>query len=123
MLATFHSTWAYVAVVLCAAAGLWGIGLRLVGRAPGRPFWWAVGLAVGALVLQVGAGLIMLGQGRDPGSIHVFYGIVILFTLAFAYIYRGALARRPALAWGLLMLFLMGLGIRGIASFGQSFGG
>jgi len=53
----------------------------------------------------------------------VFYGIVILFTFSFAYIYRAQLAKRAALSYGLLGLFLMGLGIRGIQNFGQSFGG
>jgi hypothetical protein len=49
--------------------------------------------------------------------------VVVAFALAFAYIYRAQLAKRPALYWGLLLLFLMGLGIRGIMSFGKDFGG
>ena len=42
----------------------------------------------------------------------MFYGFLILFTFAFAYIYRAQLDRRPALYYGLLLLFVMGLGIR-----------
>jgi hypothetical protein len=47
--------------------------------------------------------------------------VVTSITLAFAYIYRAQFSKRPALYYGLLMLFLMGLGIRGIMTFGKSF--
>lgn len=122
MLAAFHNTWGWVAVGVCGLVGIWGIGLRLAGRDPQRPFWMGVAVAVGAVLVQVGVGLLLLAQGQEPGSLHVFYGILILFTLAFAYIYRSQLAKRPALAWGLLLLFVMGLGIRAITSFGANLG-
>jgi hypothetical protein len=122
MLAAFHNTWGWVAVSLCGLVGLWGIGLRLARRDPARPFWVGVALAVGAVLVQVGVGFLLLAQGHEPGSLHVFYGLLILFTLAFAYIYRPQLAKRPALAWGLLLLFVMGLGIRAITSFGENLG-
>lgn len=120
-LASFHTTWGWVAVVVCGAVGLWGVGLRLAKREPTRAFWYGTGLAVGAMLVQVGVGLVLFGQGMRPGTIHVFYGIVILFTFTFAYLYRAQLSRRPALYWGLLLLFVMGLGLRAITSFGESF--
>ncbi|MGH8935708.1 MAG: hypothetical protein ACRDXD_05510 [Acidimicrobiia bacterium] len=122
MLAAFHNTWGWVAVGLCGLVGLGGIGLRLAGRDPSRPFWVGVALAVGAILVQVGVGFLLLAQGHEPGNLHVFYGLLILFSLTFAYIYRSQLAKRPALAWGLLLLFLMGLGIRAITSFGKNLG-
>jgi hypothetical protein len=54
----------------------------------------------------------MYGQGNEPGGLHLFYGVVIVFTLAIAYVYRSQLARRPALSYGVLLLFVMGLGLR-----------
>jgi hypothetical protein len=42
----------------------------------------------------------------------VFYGVVIAITFSLAYVYRAQLARKPALGYGLLLLFVMGLGIR-----------
>ena len=87
-----------------------------------RWFQMALVLAVGALVLQVALGLGSMNlEDRNPGNQHVFYGVVISFTLAFAYIYRAEFRKRPALYYGMLMLFLMGLGIRGIMTFGHSF--
>jgi hypothetical protein len=118
---TFHTTFAWIAIALCGLTGLFGLGLAVLRRTPGRPFWAAVGTSIVAVLLQVGAGFLVLPRpdARAPGGFHMFYGFVILFTLSFAYIYRIQLQKRPALAWGLLMLFIMGLGFRGIASFGR----
>jgi hypothetical protein len=64
---------------------------------------------------------VMSAQEIDPGNQHVFYGVVIAATFAFTYIYRAQFRRRPAMYYGLLLLFTMGLGIRGIMTFGVSF--
>ena len=77
---------------------------------------------MGAVIVQVLLGLGSMNiEDKNPGNQHVFYGVVISFTLGFAYIYRAQFRKRPALYYGLLMMFLMGLGIRGIMTFGQSF--
>jgi hypothetical protein len=112
---SFHEGWAWLAVGLSGLAGLWGLTLAVIRRRPGRWFLLAAGAAVVAVLIQVGAGLLLYA---DPGwreavdGFHVFYGIVILFTLAFTYIFRVQVARRPTLWWGLILLFVMGLGIR-----------
>jgi hypothetical protein len=111
-----------VAVGVCGLAGLFGIVLAILRRPPGRIFRAALAVAVGALLIQVLLGLGSMNlEEKNPGNQHVFYGVVISFTLGFAYIYRAQFRKRPALYFGLLMLFLMGLGIRGIMTFGQSF--
>jgi hypothetical protein len=118
----FHAFWGWVAVALCGLTGLWGVGAGMARRTPGKLFSGAVGVSVAAVLLQVVVGLAAMNlEGTNPGNQHVFYGIVVSFTLAFAYIYRSQLGKRPALYYGLLMLFVMGLGIRGIMTFGQSF--
>jgi hypothetical protein len=98
------------------------VGLSLLRRRPNRLFWVIVAVAIGAVLVQVMLGLGAMNlEDLNPGNQHVFYGVVISFTLAFAYVYRAQLRKRPALYYGLLMLFVMGLGIRGIMTFGQSF--
>lgn len=103
--------------------GLWGVGLAIMRRPPGRAFNRAVGAVIAAMTGQVVLGLVALNLAttQQPGSQHIFYGVLVLFTFAFAYIYRATLSRRPALYLGLLLLFVMGLGIRGISTFGGSF--
>jgi hypothetical protein len=109
----FHENWFYVAVGVTGLVGLWGIGLALLKREPGRSFAIGTAVAIGVMLLQVLAGVVLYASGRRPGhGFHVFYGVVIAITFAIAYVYRAQLARRPALGYGLLLLFVMGLGIR-----------
>ena len=108
----FHQAWFYVATLSTGLVGVWGVGLSLARRTAPPAYAWATAGAIGAMLVQVATGLWMYGQGREPGGLHLFYGVVIVFTLAIAYVYRSQLARRPALSYGLLLLFVMGLGLR-----------
>ena len=87
-----------------------------------KSFLWGVGIAVIALLVQIVLGVMAMSiEDNNPGNQHVFYGVVIAVTFSFAYIYRAQFRKRPTLYYGLLLLFTMGLGIRGIMTFGQSF--
>ena len=109
----FHQNWFWVAVVSTGIVGLWGLILGIAKRRADRLFSYARAIAFGAMGIQVAAGLVLYGRGQRPGNgFHVFYGVVIAFTFAFAYIYRSQLDRRPELGYGLLLLFVMGLGLR-----------
>jgi hypothetical protein len=109
----FHARWFYVAVVACGVVGLWGFVAGLLRRPLARPFSIARAGAIGAMLIQVGAGALLYSRGLRPGNaFHVFYGVVIAVTFALAYVYRAQLDRRPMLAYGLLLLFVMGLGLR-----------
>jgi len=100
--------------------GLWGV---LMARRveTSRPFQIAVYAGIAALLLQVVIGVYVANTGIDPGNQHVFYGVVIAVTFTFVYIYRAQFRKKPNLYYGLLMLFVMGLGIRGVMTFGHSF--
>ena len=87
-----------------------------------RAFYWAVGVAIVSLLAQVVVGVVVMQtQAIDPGDQHVFYGVLIAVTFSFAYIYRAQFRERPALYYGLLLLFAMGLGIRGMMTIGVGF--
>lgn len=114
---TFHQYWFYVAVAATGIVGLWGLVLALLKRTPSKAFKWARGAAITAILLQVGAGVYLYSNDVRPGnSFHVFYGVVIVVTLTLAYVYRTTMARRPALTYGVLLLFVMGLGLRAWAN-------
>jgi hypothetical protein len=118
---SIHSFWGEFAVGISGVAGLWGVLISRRETVPGA-FYWAVGIAIASLVVQVALGVAaMSSENIDPGNQHVFYGVLIAITFAFAYIYRAQFRKRPALYYGLLLLFTMGLGIRGIMTFGSSF--
>ena len=113
----FHRHWFYVAVTLTGAVGLWGLGLAAAKRPPSNAFLVARAVALAAMIVQVTAGVVLYTGGMRPGNgFHVFYGVVIAVTLSLAYVYRSTLNRRPALWYGLLLLFVMGLGLRAWAN-------
>jgi hypothetical protein len=112
-----HANWFWVAVLSTGAVGSWGLVLAVLKRSPGRAFAVGRAAAITAALVQVGLGVILWQQGLRPGNdFHVFYGVVVAVTLALAYVYRAAMAKRPALTYGLLLLFVMGLGLRAYAN-------
>lgn len=113
----FHQWWFYVAVVSCGAVGLSGLVYALMKREPHAWFPIARGIAIGTMLVQVGAGVYMYSNGfRPSNAFHVFYGVVIVITLTLAYLYRSTMAKRPALTYGIMLLFIMGLGLRAWAN-------
>jgi hypothetical protein len=116
---SFHTVWGYIAIAVSGTVGLWGVIGR--NRVHGRAFGWAVGISIVALLVQVVSGVVMFSGGTHPGNQHVFYGVVIAVTLSFVYIYRPQFRKRPMLYYGLVLLFSMGLAIRGIQTFGVNF--
>lgn len=121
-LVSIHRTVGWYLVGLLGLLGLWGVGLAIFKREPGRAFWVGAGVGFSATIAQVLAGLYGFAIAEfDPGNQHLFYGVVMMITFSFVYMYRSQFAQRPALSYGLLFLFAMGLGIRGIMTFGQSF--
>ena len=102
---------------MTGVVGLWGIVLAIAKRSPPQAFAWGVGLAIAAALIQVASGLVLYSQGARPVGLHTFYGVVIAATFAIAYAYRAQIRNRPALGYGVLLLFVMGLGLRAIQTF------
>ncbi|WKZ82553.1 MAG: hypothetical protein QY307_10795 [Acidimicrobiia bacterium] len=114
---TLHAYWFWVAVLDTGFVGVWGLVLTVMRRKPDRGFRLATRVAIFSMLVQVGLGFGAYSQGFRPANdFHIFYGFVILFTLSFVYIYRTQMEKQPALAWGLLLLFVMGLGLRAWAN-------
>ena len=118
-----HGIFAWIAIGLNGTTGIWGLALAARRRQPDRPFVIAAVVALVVMLAQGGLGLILYAGEGEPGSGHLFYGLVIAAAIAFGYIYRSQLGKRAALAWGLFLLFLMGAGFRAIANIGAELGG
>ena len=119
-MAAFHETFGWIAIYLAGGAGILALAFARKRELP-RWYWLVGGAAITAMVVQVLAGVYLYQQDLRPGSQHMFYGFVILFTLTFGYVYRWQLEKNAPLRWGLFLLFVMGLGIRGVMTFGESF--
>jgi hypothetical protein len=119
---SLHEYWGWSAAVATGLVGLWGVVLAWRLKEPSRGFWIGVAGAGAVTLLQVALGVYLIaGEGLVAGDQHVFYGITIAFVFAFAYIYRSQLARRPALYYGALFLFVMGLCLRTISTWAIDF--
>ncbi|HEY5165389.1 MAG TPA: hypothetical protein VIJ44_05515 [Acidimicrobiia bacterium] len=111
----FHKIWGYVAI---AANGLVGVAALVAWRNPrlrGRWLWISILVAEAAILLQVVVGVILQAskQYKAP-NFHIFYGVLAFLTVGLAYQYRLQMRGRRELLYGLVGLFIMGLGIRAV---------
>ena len=120
-LLTFHKYWGYVSIVANALVGIAALGVfwyrrtHELRRDRERPLWIATIVAEAALMVQVLIGTILVAAGHyKPVRFHMFYGFVAFLTVGLAYQYRRSMRTRLELFYGLVGLFLMGLGIRAV---------
>ncbi len=118
MLGDLHSFWGVAVIAIDGVVGVTALVHALLKRTWSRPVTWLVGFALAASGLQVLLGVVLYAGGERPGSTHLFYGVLMAFSLGVAYIYRAELAKRPELRWGLLLLFMMGLAVRATLTYG-----
>lgn len=66
-------------------------------------------------MVQVLVGVILVSDDRyTVARFHMFYGFVAFVTVGLAYSYRAQMRGRLELLYGLVGLFLMGVGIRAV---------
>jgi hypothetical protein len=115
----FHQIWGYVAIGMNAVAGIVALIAWRWRRARGKHVWILTIIAEGALMLQVLVGTILVAS-KDyvAPRFHMFYGFVAFLTVGIAYQYRRQMRGRREMFYGLVGLFLMGLGIRAVLQAG-----
>ena len=115
----FHQVWGYVAIVMNAVAGVIALIAWRWKAARGKYVWIAAIVAESALMLQVLVGTILVAS-KDyvAPRFHMFYGFVAFLTVGIAYQYRRQMRGRQEMFYGLVGLFLMGLGIRAVLQAG-----
>lgn len=92
-----------------------------VPKTRGRWVWIATIVAESALLLQVLVGVILVtdkSYGKVVPRFHMFYGFVAFLSIGLAYQYRDAMRGRLEMFYGLVGLFLMGVGIRAVLQVG-----
>jgi hypothetical protein len=81
----------------------------------GRHVWWLTIAAEAAMLIQVATGAAVVSDERFVvADFHMFYGFVAFVTVGLAYSYRFQMRGRLELLYGLVGLFLMGVGIRAV---------
>jgi hypothetical protein len=111
----FHRTWAYVAILANGLAGIAGLVVWRVRQWRGRWLWFATIAAEAAMMLQVVVGVVLVASDEYVAPrFHMFYGFLAFLTVGIAFSYRQQMRGRRELLYGLVGLFIMGLGIRAI---------
>ena len=80
---------------------------------------YLVNFSVATILIQTASELLLFSEIIEPGSFHLFYKVVVLFTLTFLYVYRSEMNKNYLLYWGIALLFIMGLEIRAIMTLGR----
>jgi hypothetical protein len=113
----FHVVFGYVAIVANGVAGVGALVAWQVGRLRGRWIWVLTIAAEAMMMVEVIVGVILYASddyGADRLRIHMFYGFLTFVTVGLAYQYRDSLRGRVEMFYGLVGLFIMGLGIRAV---------
>ena len=120
MISNFHGVWAIISIWVAGISGLVLIGIYISRSKKVEKIGnYLINLSISTILIQTAGGLILYSQKIDPGSFHLFYGVVVLFTLTFLYVYRSEMSKNYHLYWGLALLFLMGLEIRAVMTLGR----
>ena len=105
----------FVAVVANGIAGIVCLIAWRVQRWRGRWVWiLTIGAEVLFMVDVVVGTILFAAYDIDVPRIHMFYGFLVFLTVGLAFQYRDAMRGRTELLYGLVGLFLMGLGIRAV---------
>ena len=120
MINNFHGVWAIISIWTAGISGVVLIAIYISRSAKYEKIGtYLINLSISTILIQTAGGLILYSQKIDPGSFHLFYGVVVLFTLTFLYVYRSEMNKNYYLYWGLALLFLMGLEISAIMTLGR----
>ena len=111
----FHEVFGYVAIVANGLAGTVALLVWWVRGWRGRWVWALTLVAEAMMMVEVVIGVILVASDRYVGPrVHMFYGFLVFITVGLAYQYRDAIPGRTELLYGLVGLFIMGLGIRAV---------
>jgi hypothetical protein len=111
----FHKVWGYVAIVANALVGVAALIAWRVRVARGRWLWISTLVAESMMLLQVLVGVVLVvSKDYVAPRFHMFYGFLVFLTVGLAYQYRKQMRGRVDLFYGLVGLFIMGLGIRAV---------
>ena len=111
-----HAVLGWSIVAAFGVIWVWGLGVWIVRRGPGRYFWWVVAYVQATTLIQAVVGGILLVAGGRPPALHYVYGAVfpVLVLLTAHVLARDAFAHRPWAPFALAAFFSFGLTLRAL---------
>ena len=110
-----HGVLANTAIMFNLILGLWAIWRFMRKQGPDSSYWGAMLIGEIVILLQGALGAFLWLGGERPGrSIHLLYGIAALLVIPGIYAFtKGGAERRVMLIYGVGLLFLVGILLRG----------
>ncbi|MFL2677983.1 MAG: hypothetical protein ACJ0GN_01320 [Candidatus Actinomarina sp.] len=120
MMNNFSAEWPLISIWVAGTSGLILIALYISkSERFDNIAKYLVNFSVATILIQTAGELLLFSEIIEPGSFHLFYKVVVLFTLTFLYVYRSEMNKNYLLYWGIALLFIMGLEIRAIMTLGR----
>ena len=114
-----HSRLANSVLIYCLVLGAWGLWRFFRKQGVNSNFWGAAVIAEILVLVQGGLGVALWAMSLRPGrgAIHILYGVVSALSLPAVYVYtRGRDERREMLIYAVVLLFMVGIAIRAMAT-------
>tara|TARA_E500000331_G_scaffold83859_1_gene79525 strand:+ start:578 stop:946 length:369 start_codon:yes stop_codon:yes gene_type:complete len=116
----FNAEWPLISIWVAGTSGLILIAIYISkSERFDNIAKYLVNFSVATILIQTAGELLLFSEIIEPGSFHLFYKVVVLFTLTFLYVYRSEMNKNYLLYWGIALLFIMGLEIRAIMTLGR----
>ncbi len=111
-----HAAIGWAIVIAFGVIWLWGMGVLILRRSPGRRFWWLLAFVQGTILIQGIAGAILLIMGRRVSSLHYVYGVIfpVLVLMVAHVLAREQFAHRPWFPFAMASFFCFGLTLRAL---------
>tara|TARA_B100001769_G_C21938579_1_gene505668 strand:- start:185 stop:556 length:372 start_codon:yes stop_codon:yes gene_type:complete len=120
MMNNFSAEWPLISIWVAGTSGLILIAIYVSkSERFDNIAKYLVNFSVATILIQTAGELLLFSEIIEPGSFHLFYKVVVLFTLTFLYVYRTEMNKNYLLYWGIALLFIMGLEIRAIMTLGR----
>ncbi len=120
MMNNFNAEWPLISIWVAGTSGLILIAIYISkSERFDNIAKYLVNFSVATILIQTAGELLLFSEIIEPGSFHLFYKVVVLFTLTFLYVYRSEMNKNYLLYWGIALLFIMGLEIRAIMTLGR----
>ncbi|MDC0051948.1 hypothetical protein OAJ17_04400 [Acidimicrobiaceae bacterium] len=120
MMNNFSAEWPLISIWVAGTSGLILIAIYISkSERFDNIAKYLVNFSVATILIQTAGELLLFSEIIEPGSFHLFYKVVVLFTLTFLYVYRTEMNKNYLLYWGIALLFIMGLEIRAIMTLGR----
>ena len=120
MMNNFSAEWPLISIWVAGTSGLILIAIYISkSERFDNIAKYLVNFSVATILIQTAGELLLFSEIIEPGSFHLFYKVVVLFTLTFLFVYRTEMNKNYLLYWGIALLFIMGLEIRAIMTLGR----